>query len=62
MRQALSANAGPLAMVLEFGGMTMLDLGGTFTTFLDSILGFVNGLLSAVFSGLSTFFNGLNIF
>lgn len=40
----------------------MLDLGGTFTTFLDSIFGFINGLLSSVFSGLTTFFNNLNVF
>jgi len=47
---------------MESGGNAMLDLGGTFTAFLDSIFGFVNGLLSAVFSGLTTFFNNLNVF
>lgn len=40
----------------------MLELNGTFTAFIESIFGFVNGLLSAVFSGLTTFFNGLSIF
>jgi len=40
----------------------MLNLGGSFTNFVDSVFGFVNGLLTAVFGGLADFFNNLNVF
>lgn len=40
----------------------MLDLGGSFRVFMDSLFGFLNEFLSAVFGGLAGFFDGLNVF
>jgi len=40
----------------------MFDLGGTFQTFVDSLFGFLNDFLMAIFGGLSSFFTGLTIF
>ncbi len=39
----------------------MLDLGGTFQSFIDSLFGFINSLLQTVFGSLSTFFDNLTI-
>lgn len=51
-----------LEMAMHWEAAVMLDLGGSFRVFMDSLFGFLNEFLSAVFGGLAGFFDGLNVF
>lgn len=39
----------------------MLDLGGSFSNFVDALLGFINSLLMGVFDFLSGLLGGINV-
>lgn len=40
----------------------MFDVGATFQAFVDSLVGFLSGILNAIFGSLASFFSGLSVF
>ncbi len=39
----------------------MLDLGGSFAGFMDTLMGFISQLLTSIFTFLQSFIGGINI-